>query len=126
MARRTSKNPQSQDTLVVVAPNSTADLFMKPSVKQVVGSIKTPVKNSDIIVDNTYIAGSIGGKGTDFDEDTSSDRPRLEDIEVIEPPVAVIDKNGNLTWEYTVYIKNSSKSSLAVKWVDAERSKAGL
>lgn len=127
MAKREFKSQQSQDALVVVAPNSAADLFMKPSSKQVQGSMKTLLNNSNLAEANLYIAGTISGGNEDGPEEPDQgDRPRLEDIEIIEPPVAVIDKNGNLTWEYTIYVKNSSKSSIGVKWVDAERSKDGL
>lgn len=116
---------QQQDTVVPVIPGSKADLFLKPALK------KELDKNTDIVqplilvpFNGTSSYGS--GKGSEENvkkPEDSEDRPKLEDIEIIEPPVAMVDANGLPYWEYTVYVKNTSTKK-AVD-VDILRAKTG-
>lgn len=122
-----SRDNQGQEVIVPVAAGSKADLFLRPSSKKIQGVANLVVTIPNTITTSTnpfsYSEGNKGDGSNPEDPVEQGDRPSLEDIEIVEPPVKVVDVNGIPSWQYTVYVKNSSKNN-AVD-VNIERAKNG-
>lgn len=118
---------QDQESTLIAPKGSKAELFLKDSSKKANVRVSTIVKpNVDLLSGSLFGSGSdsdvaVGGKIPKLPED-EADRPSLEDIEIVLPPTKVVDENGIKTWEYVVYVKNTSKKE-AVD-IDIYRSKA--
>lgn len=119
-----AKNDPKQDNpVVVVVPGSKAALFIKPSDRVLSGEVKGITNSgSDKLTDIEFKfpEGSEDGPGDEEkkEEPKGSDKPDPSDVEFVLPPVETI-VNGVQLWEYTVYVKNTSKVPQSVKWVDA-------
>lgn len=121
-----SRDIQGQEVIVPVAPGSKADLFLRPSSKKVQGltaTVVSPIPNTVTAYSKTSEVVGDGSGDKKDDPVEQGDRPKLEDIEIVEPPIAKVDANGIPYWEYTVYVKNTSTNN-AVD-VDIERAKSG-
>jgi hypothetical protein len=120
MIKKDSAN--QSNPVVVVTPGSKAALFLKPS-DRVVGEQVKSITNSGSVkpidIEFKFPAGSENGEEKPEDPKEGSDKPDPSDVEFILPPVEKI-VNGIQLWEYTVYVKNTSKTPQSVKWVDSQ------
>lgn len=120
-----AKNIPNQDNpVVVVVPGSKAALFLKPSDRVLAGEVKAITNSgSNKLTDIEFKFPSKTGDGTGEDDPgegtEGADKPDPSDVEIILPPVEKI-VNGIQTWEYVVYVKNTSKVPQSVKWTDAK------
>lgn len=118
-----TKGDAKQDNpVVVVVPGSKAALFIKPSDRILSGEVKAITNSGSenlTAINFQFGDGSSDGKKDDPGEEEGSDKPDPSDVEIILPPVEKI-VNGVQLWEYTVYVKNTSKVPQSVKWVDAQ------
>lgn len=110
--------------VVVVTPGSTASIFLKPSDRVVSGEKKSITNSGSLTPEEIqfkFPAGSDDEESNKKPEDPKegSDKPDPSDVEFVLPPIEKI-VNGVQLWEYTVYIKNTSKTPQSVKWVDAQ------
>jgi hypothetical protein len=124
MIKRDSAN--QSNPVVVVTPGSKAALFLKPSDRVVGGQVKSITNSGSaklVDIEFKFPAGSEDGEGESGkkpeDPKEGSDKPDPSDVEFILPPVEKI-VNGVQLWEYTVYVKNTSKVPQSVKWVDSQ------
>lgn len=104
---------------VVVAPGSKAALFLNPNkVKNSKPSVVVPTNNN---FSNFNLNVRNAGEGSG-DPGGETDIVSLDSIEIIYPPKPIyID--GQLHWEYEIYIKNTSKFPDTVEWVDVQKKK---
>lgn len=116
---------QQETPPVVVAPGSKAALFLNPN------KVKNASPSVVITQDNNFSNFNIKVRG---DEGESGDPKEPEDpggevdivsldsVEIVYPPKKIyID--GQLHWEYEIYIKNTSKFPDTVEWVNIQKEK---
>jgi hypothetical protein len=110
---------QQETPPIVVSPGSKAALFLNPNkVKNSNPSVVVP-ENNNFVNFNLKVRDSEGGSE---DPGGEIDVVSLDSIEIIYPPKAIYI-NGQLHWEYEVYIKNTSKFPDTVEWVDVQKKK---
>jgi len=117
---------QQEAPPIVVAPGSKAALFLNPN----------KVKNENPVVvlpkDNNFSnlnfkaredeSGVKGSENEGNDPGGEIDVVSLDSIEIVYPPKKIYI-NGQLHWEYEIYIKNTSKFPDTVEWVDIQKEK---
>ncbi len=118
---------QQESPIVVVAPGSKAALFLNPSKVKNENPVLEPIKDSNF--SNLNFKSREEDSGIKGDDEKGEEDPgggidvvSLDSVEIVYPPKKIYI-NGQLHWEYEIYIKNTSKFPDTVEWVDIQKEK---
>jgi len=115
---------QQETPPVVVSPGSKAALFLNPNkVKNANPSVVIP-KDNNFSNFNLKVRDNdeVGNPKDPEDPGGEVDVVSLDSVEIVYPPKKIYI-NGQLHWEYEIYIKNTSKFPDTVEWVDIQKEK---
>jgi hypothetical protein len=105
---------QQETPPVVVSPGSKAALFLNPN--------KVKNANPSVVIPKVRDEDGVGDSEETPDPGGEVDVVSLDSIEIVYPPKKIYI-NGQLHWEYEIYIKNTSKFPDTVEWVDIQKEK---